>query len=43
MLQTRDALQTPVQPKRPRRAPEQAPPTHGLEGLLRDQVPEEDT
>ena len=39
----RDPLRTPVQPKRPRRAPEPAPPAHGRYGPLGDEVPEEDT
>ena len=38
-----DPLQTPVQPKRPKNAPEPAPPAYGRYGSLRDELPEEDT
>ena len=38
----RDPLRTPVHPKRPKRAPEPAPPAYGRYGALRDEVPEED-
>ena len=38
----RDPLRTPVQPKRPRHAPEPAPPAYGGYKGLRDEVPEED-
>ena len=38
----RDPLLTPVRPKRPKRAPEPAPPVVGRYGVLRDGVPSED-
>ena len=38
----RDPLRSPAQPKRPRHAPELAPPACGRYGALRDDVPEED-
>ena len=38
-----DALRTPIQPQRPRQAPEAAPPAYGHYGPLRDEVPEEET
>ena len=37
----RDLLRTPVQPKRPRHAPEPAPPAYGRYGALQDEVPED--
>ena len=38
----RDPLRTPVQLKRPRHAPKQAPPAYGRYRALRDGVPEKD-